>query len=121
MASILDTMIKVVTEQSGVCVVCRFPNVFPEERLGLPLGQEIEIEIELLPRTTPISKVPYQIAPIELKELKQQLQELLDKKFICPSYSPWGTPVLFVKKKDGSMRMCIDYCELNKVTIKNNK
>ena len=66
-----------------------------------------------------ISKAPYRITPAELKELKQQLQELLDKKFICPGYSPWGASVLFVKKKDGSMRMCIDYSELNKVTIKN--
>ena len=86
---------------------------------GLPSDREIEFEIELLPRIAPISKVPYRMAPTKLKELKQQLQELLDKKFICPSYSPWGAPVLFVKKKDGSMRICMDYRELNKVTIKN--
>ena len=66
-----------------------------------------------------ISKAPYQMAPVELRKLKQQLQELLKKKFIRPSYSPWGASVLFVKKKDGSMRMCINYRELNKVTIKN--
>ena len=69
--------------------------------------------------TQPISKAPYRMAPIELKELKNQLQELLDKGFIRPSVSPWGAPVLFVKKKDGTMRMCIDYRELNKATIKN--
>jgi hypothetical protein len=68
--------------------------------------------------TNPISKAPYRMASSELKELKEQLQELLDKGFICPTMSPWGVPVLFVKK-DGSMRMCIDYWELNKVTIKN--
>ena len=73
----------------------------------------------MLPGKAPISKAPYRMAPTELKELKQQLQELLDKKFIYPSYSSWGALVLFVKKKDGSMRMCIDYRELNKVTIKN--
>ena len=68
---------------------------------------------------TPISKAPYHIAPAEMKELLVQLQELLDKKYIQPSVSPWGAPVLFVKKKDGSLRLCIDYRELNKVTIKN--
>ena len=119
LASVMDTTIKVATKQSDVRVVCRFSDVFPEELPGLPPDQEIEFEIELLPGTTPISKAPYQMAPAEMKELKQQLQDLLDKKFIRPSYSPWGAPVLFVKKKDGSMRMCIDYRELNKVTIKN--
>ena len=99
-------------------VVCKFPDVFPEELPGLPPDREIEFEIELLPGTTPISKAPYRMAPAELKELKQWWQELLDKKFIRPSYSPWGASILFVKKKDGSMRMCIDYCELNKVTIR---
>ena len=119
LASVVDTMIKVVTELSDVRVVCKFPNVFPEELPRLPPDQEIKFEIELLPRTAPISKVPYLMAPAELKELKQQLQELLDKKFIHPSYSPWGALVLLVKKKDRSMIMCIDYRELNKVMIKN--
>ena len=90
---------KIITKLADVCVICRFPDVFPEEFPGLPSDQEIEFEIKLLPRTTPISKAPYQIALVELKELKQQLQELLDKKFSRPSYSPWGAPVLFVKKK----------------------
>ena len=85
--------------------------MFPEKLLGLPPDQEIEFKIELLPRTLPISKAPYRMAPTDLKELKQQLQESLDKKFIRPSYSPWGAPVLFVNKKDGAMRMCIDYRE----------
>jgi hypothetical protein len=75
--------------------------------------------IELQPRTTPISKWPYRMPPAELAELKKQLQELLDKGFICPSTSHWGCPVLFVKKKDESLRLCIDYCPLNAVTIKN--
>ena len=114
LASVVDTMIKVVTGLSDVRVVYKFPDGFPEEFPGLPLDREIEFEIELLLRMVPISK-----APAKLKELKQQLQELLDKNFIHPSYSKWGAPVLFVKKKDGSLRMCIDYCELNKVTIKN--
>ena len=75
--------------------------------------------IDLLPGTNPISIALYRMAPTELKELKEQLQELLDKGFIRPSSSQWGAPVLFVKKKDGTMRMCIDYRQLNKVTIKN--
>ena len=79
----------------------------------------MEFTIELVPGTAPISKAPYRMAPVELKELKEQLQDLLDKGFIKPSVSPWGAPVLFVKKKDGSMHLCIDYRELNKVTIKN--
>jgi hypothetical protein len=86
---------------------------------GLPPQREVEFRIECVPVTNPISKAPYRMASSELKELKEQLQELLDKVFIRPSISPWGAPVLFVKKKDGSMRMCIDYRELNKVTIMN--
>ena len=79
----------------------------------------MEFTIDVAPETTPISKAPYRMAPLELKELKIQLQELLDKGFIRPSVSPWGAPVLFVKKKDGSTRLCIDYRELNKVTVRN--
>uniref|UniRef100_A0A2N9GFR5 CCHC-type domain-containing protein n=1 Tax=Fagus sylvatica TaxID=28930 RepID=A0A2N9GFR5_FAGSY len=86
---------------------------------GLPPEREVEFTIDLVPGTGPISKAPYRMAPAELKELKEQLQDLLDKGFIRPSASPWGAPVLFVKKKDGSMRLCIDYRELNKVTIRN--
>jgi hypothetical protein len=99
-------------------VVCNYPDVF-SEIMGLPPDREIEFSIDLMPGTQPIHKAPYRMAPTELRELKEQLQELLDRGFIRPSVSPWGAPVLFVKKKDGSMRMCIDYRELNKVTIKN--
>jgi len=75
----------------------------------LPPEREVEFAIEILPSTAPISVTPYRMAPTELKELKIQLQELLDKGFIRPSVSPWGAPVLFVKKKDGTLRLCIDY------------
>ena len=100
-------------------VVREFPDVFPEDLPGIPIDREIEFSIDLHPGTSPISKAPYRMAPIELKELKEQLQELLDKGFIRPSASPWGAPVLFVKKKDGTMRLCIDYRELNRVTVRN--
>ena len=100
-------------------VVCEFPDVFPEEIPGLPPIREVEFTIELLPGTAPISIAPYRMAPAELGELKLQLQELLSKGFIRPSVSPWGAPVLFVKKKDGSWRMCIDYRRLNHMTVKN--
>ena len=84
----MDRTKKVGTELAIVRVVCRSPDVFPEEFSGLPLDQKIEFKIELLPGTVPISKAPYRMAPTELKELKQQLKELLDKNFIHPSYSP---------------------------------
>ena len=96
-----------------------FPEVFPEELPGLPPKRQVEFGIDLIPGAAPIARAPYRLAPSEMKEMSDQLQELLDKGFIRPSSSPWGAPVLFVKKKDGSMRMCIDYRELNKLTIKN--
>nr|GEW86781.1 reverse transcriptase [Tanacetum cinerariifolium] len=96
-----------------------FSDVFPEELLGIPPEREVKFGIELISGTQPISKAPYRMAPIKLKELKEQLQELLDLGFIRPSVSPWGVLVLFVKKKDGSMRLCIDYRDLNRVPIRN--
>uniref|UniRef100_A0A2N9F8N8 Reverse transcriptase n=1 Tax=Fagus sylvatica TaxID=28930 RepID=A0A2N9F8N8_FAGSY len=100
-------------------VVKEFPDVFLEDLPGLPLDREIEFSIDVLPGITPISIAPYRMAPVELEELKKQLWELLDKGFIRPTVSPWGAPILFVKKKDGSMRLCIDYRQLNRVTVKN--
>jgi hypothetical protein len=100
-------------------VVYDYPDVFPDELPGMPPDRDIEFAIELQPGTAPISKRPYRIPPAELAELKKQLQELLDKGFIRPSTSPWGCPALFVKKKDESLRMCVDYHPLNVVTIKN--
>ncbi|KAI3756076.1 hypothetical protein L1987_55889 [Smallanthus sonchifolius] len=100
-------------------VVRDFLEVFPEYLPGLPPHHQFEFQIDLAPRAAPISRAPYRLAPSELQELSTQLQELLDKGFIRPSSSPWGAPVLFVKKKDGTFRMCIDYRKLNKVTIKN--
>ncbi|KAK8558553.1 hypothetical protein V6N12_041854 [Hibiscus sabdariffa] len=96
-----------------------FPDVFPEELPGLPPDRDVEFEIETYPGSAPVSMAPYRMAPKELKELKVQLQELLDRGFIRPSSSPWGAPVLFVKKKDGSLRLCIDYRKLNNLTVKN--
>jgi len=93
--------------------------VFLEELPWLPPNRDIEFAIDLMPGTTPIAKRPYRMLVEELVELKKQLKELLDKEYIQPSASPWGSPVLFVKKKDRSMRMCIDYRSLNAVTIKN--
>jgi hypothetical protein len=100
-------------------VVCESAYVFPDELPGMPPERDIEFAIELQPGTTPISMRPDRMPPTELAELKKQLQELLDKGFIRPSTSPWGCPALFVKKKDESLRMCIDYRPLNVVTIKN--
>ena len=96
-----------------------FLDVFPDDLLGLPPEREIDFPIDLVPGTTPISLPPYRMSPAELKELKTQLQELVDRGFIRPSISPWGAPMLFVKKKDGTWRLCIDYRQLNKVTVRN--
>jgi hypothetical protein len=92
---------------------------FPDELPRMPPDRDIEFAIELQPETAPISKRPYRMPPAELAELKKQLQELLDKGFIRPSTSPWGCPALFIKKKDESLRLCVDYRPLNAVTIKN--
>nr|GFC53493.1 transposon Ty3-G Gag-Pol polyprotein [Tanacetum cinerariifolium] len=83
------------------------------------LARLVEFEIDLIPGAAPVARAPYRLAPSEMKELLEQLQELFDKGFIRPGSSPWGAPVLFVKKKDGSFRICIDYRELNKLTVKN--
>jgi hypothetical protein len=111
------TMIESPVER--IPVVCEYPDVFPDELPGMPPDRDIEFAIELQPRTAPISKRPYRMPPAELAELKRQLQELLEKGFIRPSTSPWGCPALFVKKKDESLRLCVDYRPLNAVTIKN--
>ncbi|KAA3466497.1 Gag-Pol polyprotein [Gossypium australe] len=108
LAYVLDTKVSE-SKIESVPVVCEYPDVFPKELPMLPLIREVEFAIELVPGTSPISIAPYRMAPTELKELKSQLQELTDR----------GAPVLFIKKKDGSMRMCIDYRQLSKVTIKN--
>ncbi|GJW54097.1 putative reverse transcriptase domain-containing protein [Tanacetum coccineum] len=100
-------------------VVREFPEVFPENLPGLPPVRQVEFQIDLIPGAAPVARTPYRLAPSEMQELSNQLQELADRGFIRPSTSPWGAPVLFVKKKDGSFRMCIDYWELNKLTVKN--
>ncbi|KAD3069391.1 hypothetical protein E3N88_37271 [Mikania micrantha] len=110
---------KVVQKLEDVPIVREFPDVFPDDLPGIPSDRDVEFRIDLIPGAKPIAKAPYRLAPSELQELMTQLQDLLDKGFIRPSISPWGAPVLFVKKKDGSLRMCIDYRELNKVTVKN--
>ena len=118
MASVVDTKVEQKLKPEDVPVVNEFLEIFPEDLPGLLPDREIEFGIDLLPGTVPISKAPSRMALAELKELKEQLQELLDKGFIRPSFSPGGALVLFVKK-DGTVRLCIDYWELNKVTIKN--
>ncbi|GJU82562.1 putative reverse transcriptase domain-containing protein [Tanacetum coccineum] len=94
-------------------------NVFPEDLPGIPPTRQVEFQIDLIPGAAPVARAPYRLAPSEMKELSDQLKELSDKGFIRPSSSPWGALVLFVKKRDGSFRMCIDYRELNKLTMKN--
>ncbi|GKA89406.1 putative reverse transcriptase domain-containing protein [Tanacetum coccineum] len=102
-----------------VPIVRDFPEVFPEDLSGLPPTRQVEFQIDLIPGAAPVARAPYRLVPFEMKELSEQLKELSDKGFIRPSFSPWGAPVLFVKNKDGSFRMCIDYRELNKLTVKN--
>lgn len=118
MAYVIDSR-KANRSVSDVEVVFEFLDVFPDDLPGLPPDKKVEFHIDLIPGATPVAKAPYRLAPTKMKELMSQLQELLDKSFIHPSSSTWGAPILFVKKKDGSMRMCIVYRELNKRTVKN--
>ena len=100
-------------------VICEYVDVFPDELPRLPPLRVMDFGIELHLGTSPISMTSHRMAPVELQELRVQLQELLDKGFIRPSASPWGAPVLFSKKKGKTFRLCIDYRQLNRVTIKN--
>ncbi|XP_073304535.1 uncharacterized protein [Primulina huaijiensis] len=118
LASIVIVAEPVSQRLEEVEVVRDFRSVFPDDVSGIPPDREMDFSIQLMPGTMPISKTPYRLSPAEIKELKDQIQDLLDKGFIRPNFSPWGAPVLFVKKKDGSMRFCIDYRELNRITIK---
>ena len=100
-------------------MVYEYEDVFPDELLGLPPQRNVDFKIELHPSTSPISMTPHRMAPVELQELKVQIQELLDKGCIRLSTSPWAASVLFAKKKDKTLRLCIDFRQLNRVTIKN--
>jgi hypothetical protein len=111
--------VTIISPLDEIPVVCEYLDVFLDELPGMPPDRDVEFVIELQPGTAPISKRPYRMPPKELTELKTQLQELLDKGYIRSSSSPWGCPALFVKKKDGSLRMCVDYQPLIAVTIKN--
>jgi hypothetical protein len=107
------------TSLNEIGIVQEYLDVFPEELPGMPPDHDIEFIIELLHETPPISKRPYRMPVNELVELKKQIAELQSKGFIRPSSSPWGAPMLFVEKKDGTQRMCVDYRSLNEVTVKN--
>ncbi|GJZ73095.1 putative reverse transcriptase domain-containing protein [Tanacetum coccineum] len=118
-AKILKTMKVNEPKLEDILVIRDFPGVFPEDLSGLPPSLEVEFHIDLIPGAMPVAKSPYRLAPTEMQELSNNLKELQDKGFIQPSSSPWDVLVLFMKKKDGSFCMCIDYRELNKLTIKN--
>jgi hypothetical protein len=107
------------SQRSEVSVVNEFPDVFPKELPGMPPDQYIEFVIELKPGTAPIYKTPFRMITPELAELKEHSKELLEKGFIPLSSSPWGAPMIFVRKKDGTMRLCVDYHALNEVNLKN--
>ncbi|KAL0556138.1 hypothetical protein IC582_004648 [Cucumis melo] len=117
LAYVMDTQASKL-KLEDIPMVREFPDVFLKELSGLPFDKEIEFSIDLVFGIAPISQAPYRMAPMELRELKLQLQELVDG-FIRPSASPWGASMLFVKKKDATLRLCIDYRQLNKVTIRN--
>jgi hypothetical protein len=102
--------VEVSSDLTSIPVASEFLDVFPEDLPGLPSYRDVEFTIELKPGTAPISWHPYRMAPKELVEMKKQLEDLLKKGFIRPSSSPWGCPTIFVKKKDGTLRMCVDYC-----------
>jgi hypothetical protein len=121
MPATAEAMVNQLKEKSleHIIIMCEYLDVFLEELLGMPPDRDIEFSIELLPGTAPISKKAYRMDVKDLIELKKQIEELLEKGFIRPSSSPWGALVLFVNKKDGSRRMCVDYRSLNEVTIKN--
>jgi hypothetical protein len=116
LAFIIEVKDKKEKDLQEILVVYDFPDVFATDYIGLQPEREVKFGIECILGMRPISKAPYRMVPMELKA---QLHELLEKGFICRSSSPWGALVLFVKKNDGSMRMCIDYWELKKVMIKN--
>ena len=107
------------TSIEEIPVVRDFPEVFPPEIDSLLLEREVNFSIDLPPSTIPISIASYWMSPLELRELKEQLEDLLANNFIRPNASPWGARILFVKKKEGSLHLCIDYRQLNKVTVKN--
>ncbi|GJZ71767.1 putative reverse transcriptase domain-containing protein [Tanacetum coccineum] len=116
----IDGETLIIRGDRNIPVVIEFPEVFPKDLPGLPPVRQVEFQIDLIPRAALVARAPYRLAPSKMQKLSNQLQELADRGFIRPSTSPWGAPVLFVKKKDGSFRMCIDYRELNKLTVKNH-
>ena len=118
--STVETVCATIVEGAEeISVVCEFTDVFPDDLPGLPPDRDVEFRIDLKPGTALVSRRAYRMPPKELAKLKMQLQELLDKSFIQPSSSPWGCPAIFVKKKDQTLRLCVDYRPLNEVTIKN--
>ncbi|GJX92793.1 putative reverse transcriptase domain-containing protein [Tanacetum coccineum] len=111
---------KILCDEKVIHIPINGETLIIRDQPGLPPVRQVEFQIDLIPGAAPVARAPYRLAPSEMQELSNQLQELIDKGFIRPSTSPWGAPVLFVKKKDGSFRMYIDYRELNKLTVKNH-